>query len=617
MSSDVDSTDLDEDALSQSKTTAEEEREEEEEESEGDSDESEGVEENRVKTDDDDGDDHSSEPSSPPHPESNASLVVKEEDEDEGDVVAKGTSNETRQTRKRSANNDPNTRPFKRRLGKVNKNYLELLNNTIKEVADRTDLDEDVFFTQTQMGLVHWSALEKMHFFNAISRLGRHDLPGIAAKVHKSEVEVQHYIHLIEEARKKRPRGDRYLSLRTTDIPAAFELSQMYCEEEEEHADRISLKADRYDEDKERIKWGQDYWDVSIRSAIALHNDKETSQKPLFAFSQLFHAPRWLKLSEKIFMNSSTPHNNWRMVDDRRPSIWATAFQDFHSLAVSVTRRLVFETLSRSQRRIDVETELDPRVQRVVKKVDAQAAIASLGLGHNSKRFWRECSRRLGLSVFAGKVQLESTEQPMSHDYVERQLASLESEDWEDVSDELDVEGEDLDDEAEAAKNHVQGSRRSRKEDTDDLASSTDSSDTESGLSGSDDEISQEVNEALVHSATRISELGKERLRAGLADEREHERHADLHDEYVSYREEERLWAMLDAKPPVELRNRPDPGPPPPPTRNMGRILQHREDWMETIRYHSEWERDDGERGSRSPVQSDVSSYETEEEPDS
>ncbi|PFH62578.1 hypothetical protein XA68_12998 [Ophiocordyceps unilateralis] len=441
----------------------------------------------------------------------------------------------------------------RRRKSTFNSDYLDLLNRDIEEAVQRVCLDQDPDLPFGQVGLIFWSPVEKQQFFEAVARLGRHDLPGIASRVGtKSLVEIRQYLRFLQEADaiRRQPAADSFLEF--AEYPAAVELSQQCCHAQEEAADAISLRQGRREAQREADKWGH-YWDVTPEVAAEL--DIADHHTPPFA--QLFHVRCWLTLSEQILMNSSVPGDNWRFVGHDPPSIWATTLQDFHSLAVSLTRRLVQTTLFITMSRIRAKERVDPGIRGIVRTKDVEAAIHSLALTPNASRFWLKSARRLRLCVYRElPLPKDSAEEPMSYDEVEAELAV--AEDSEDASEPVGTQATIQIDKVSDAEDEEEPS-----DDDDSKQSSDDSADDESSTQDQEQaEISREAKEVLWHSAVDLRDVRSKRrpLERRIAMERRQEEQAERWDEYASYQAELEMWTLLRETPPPDMPKAHEPG---------------------------------------------------------
>ncbi|KAK6957875.1 hypothetical protein Daesc_000664 [Daldinia eschscholtzii] len=359
----------------------------------------------------------------------------------------------TRKRRHRAVEPSPAVSLSKRQKGGFNFQYLNLLNEEISDAAVGIIRDESLDLAPAQVGVVSWTPSEKQAFFSALGRLGRDDIAGIAARVGtKSPLEIRQYLVLLDEAERARRENDgkRHRALRPVDVPAAVELSTELCAALEQAADGIALRCDKYEAALEQKRW-QGRWLVTTQLARVLEhqqrassnrsNDVTAETNDLPPFAELFALRNWLQLSERIFMNSSVvPDGNWRGISEEPPSIRATALADFHSLVLSVTRRLVSATLYVASSRVRVKRAGDRRnrTSDLVKVKDVQAAVASVGMAENSRQFWARAARRLRLDVYDDEQ--DDRKEEISGMTDQEYLSGREGDDHED----LDTETEDI-----------------------------------------------------------------------------------------------------------------------------------------------------------------------------
>ncbi|KAK7402821.1 hypothetical protein QQX98_011413 [Neonectria punicea] len=486
---------------------------------------------------------------------------------------------------KRPAEEAPTPRAFKRHKGVLNTEYLDLLNADIEDAAHRICPSGDVDIEPSQLGLTSWSTAEKNLFFEAMARLGRDDLPGIASRIGtKSEVEVNHYLSVLQRTQLLRQREGLRPEIDFSEYPAAVELSQQLCHALDEAADAVSVRQERKEELREENKWGQ-CWNVTPKLARKLDNGETIAGGQAAAFAGVLISHNWLRLSERIFMNSSIPSDNWNFIANHPPSMWATTFEDFHSLAVSITRRLVQTTIFMSMSRIRARREAVPSTRDIVKQQDVEAAIASLGISPNSNEFWLKCACRLRLEVYEEPPDRDRDEEveaePLSYDEVENALSENENQPVE-VETAPEEEGFLRFFKQPVLNDHI-----------------LDDSDFEASVSLSDDEehaINQEANEVLQFSAADFPETHrtKQSLKSRVATEREQEQYAEDCDEYASYQAEAEMWELLQKKPPMELPKMHEPEPVARSKLDVESIFPIGRDWRSKIRYRSEWETGEG-----------------------
>ena len=602
-------------------------------------------------------------------------------------------------TNNKTLNDNDDDRPFKRKKGATfNHNYLGLLNADIQDAAARfVPRDEDgphrpTSLGSSQIGLVRWTEAEKELFFEALSRLGGHCVSAgvgghaaeIAARVKtKSELEVAQYLSILAESALERKREKNDLEpVIPADLPAAVELSQVCCNALEEAADAISVRQESHEESIEMRRWGP-YWLLTqanageaekaaeeAAAAMAINEEEKAGQEldeddaqlppshqqPPTLFQQsrpiqrklaqqhksldLFRVRNWLGLSERVFMNASFPEYNWTSVSADLPAIRQTALDDFRSIVVSVTRRLVAAVIAGTESRVRTQLGSNPKTQALVRRKDVEAAVLSLGLKTDSREFWARSARRLRLDVFDDRaddggysptgegeedggrhaedmevVEEEDFPEPMSYRDVERAL------DADKVgsgayssspSDESDVEADgfstlvpvrssspevDSEDEDEQDSNSVEPPPpiEDAEEDEESSSSSPDRRNTRSSKHNNEptEAAKRDAAELSTFSAlgypqtTRRRKALEKRIQIVL----DHEAYADSLDARASYVEEKNLWAMLGRAPPEGvLQHIPPVRKDPPPRmkqnvddlmcKNNGRLVGG-DDWKE------------------------------------
>ncbi|KAI1461467.1 hypothetical protein F4805DRAFT_414248 [Annulohypoxylon moriforme] len=314
----------------------------------------------------------------------------------------------------------------KRQKGTFNPHYLRILNEDITDAASGIPSEQvpptsTIPFLElrpTQLGAVQWTVSEKHAFFVALARLGRDNTPGIASRIgSKSVLEVQQYLHHLTTAdRARRANSTRRQGVGPLSMPSASELSAELTIALDGAAEALAQRQEAYEASLEQKRWGG-RWLVTVPLAQVLETrfralsrgeidpiaNHHSNNLPPFA--EFFLLRNWLKLSDRVFMNSTVDDGNWRFVSaesetNEPPAIRATALADFYSLALSITRRLVSASLYVASSRIRMKRARDPtRHSALVKKNDVWAATASVGLKEGSREFWARAARRLRLDV--------------------------------------------------------------------------------------------------------------------------------------------------------------------------------------------------------------------------
>lgn len=160
----------------------------------------------------------------------------------------------------------------KKPIRKLNPDYIRLLNEEIRLVASRGCEGNPVASTSARqrgsraiMGSV-WTGYEKTAFFKYLSIVGKDNLPQLARGVGtKSIVECRAYLKALQDGKEddfhffyvQAHRGRDLFS--AEDAPAAVELSDECVKALELDADHLEVRTRRYEERKERAKWG-DSW---------------------------------------------------------------------------------------------------------------------------------------------------------------------------------------------------------------------------------------------------------------------------------------------------------------------------------------------------------------------
>ncbi len=348
--------------------------------------------------------------------------------------------------RKRKAHKSTNEIRAKRLKPYYNNDYRELLNIDIGDTAAGRIQEDNYPLTAGQYGSSIWTPAEKDLFFTALARLGRDNVRGIAARMgSKSELQVQEYIQLLDHGIREKQRYNTQL-LGLIDMPAAIQVSDECSSVLERAGDALASREERAEGKIEKSKWA-DSWlltkDVSreLEKRRKAEGGEEEVEEVLPAVN-FFNLKHWLQLSEKVFMNPAAPYeeDNWQCLAEpgETPAIRATAFEDFHSLAVNLTKRLVSATLyctmskqrARNSKKIQ-HADVSPR--------DVEAAVNFLGLKANSNKFWIGTARRCHLQVVNDDLEadeevdeVEGDEdgdhyQPMTYEEVEAVLGSLKS----------------------------------------------------------------------------------------------------------------------------------------------------------------------------------------------
>lgn len=488
-----------------------------------------------------------------------------------GNVPGQIRLGQRRQSRKRkSPIDEPNpcstdgavdSRPRKRVTGALNRAYLDLLNEDIMHavsqcvplVAGHQD-DKRIDLPTSQIGMTVWSAMEKERFFEALGRLGRDDASGIARRIRtKGELEVRQYMKLLQDSIAQRQQLDELPPLALADFPAATELSHECCQALEEAADSLAARQDRIDTTVEEDKHGA-RWLVTQDTYKQMTGN--VTEDDLQETSNLFNIPKWLMLSERFFMNAPSGEGNWQAVNGDVPSIWLTTLNDFRSLALILTRRLVAATLFTANSRVRAERGSRSNIEHSVKDKDVHAAALSLGLS-TQKPCLMKSVRNLGLHVYdePPKPNEEVGTEPLSHEAIEDALAGIE------IRRSVSRVRRRIERIAYSSDGSSISSDSSGQSGTDTEAEQSGGSTSDKADGEEDEDVVAEAQEAILYCALDPPQTKRDRqaLYRRIKAEREQEAHADAVDAQASYQEEKLLWEMLGKGP---LKPLTDPGAP-------------------------------------------------------
>lgn len=501
---------------------------------------------------------------------------------------------------KRKTHKPANEVRAKRLKRYYNNDYREILNIDIEDTAAGRIQEDQYPLQESQIGSSIWTSSEKDMFFTALIRLGRDSVRDIAARIRsKSELQVQEYIQLLHQAISERRLHERRL-LAPTDMPAAVQISDECNGVLERAGDALAIRQELAEEKIEKIKWG-DSWlltkEVSrfMEKRRKEEGGEEALEEALPAVN-LFNLKHWLELSEKIFMNPAAPNEegNWETLAEagEKPAIRATAFTDFHSLAVNITKRLVsttfYCTMSRSRAR-----ESNKVKHAEVSPGDVEAAVNILGLKANSNAFWIGSARRCHLKVVDDDAEEEEDEeqeqedQYMVYNDVEAALSSS------------------IPPRSRSTSRQALSRPSSRSSAHSDLPlsspssldldiSSSDSSVADyptSTAENSDSSSISSTSSTHFHFSTRRQEAKLKKKTARKASEKAQHAYTEAFDIRASQLEEARLWALLKQDPPFEVEEV-EPLEEPEMGTGTGKGKRNGGDgnWREWVGFRSPWE---------------------------
>ena len=462
-----------------------------------------------------------------------------------------------------------------------NDKYRVLLNSIVKDITSR-DSSNVAPLPPNQIGVTIWSPEEKATFFLVLARRGRHDIKGIAADIgSKSESEVYTYLELLQNATgEQNAHVHRKQLLKIDDMEPALEVSQQCCAALDLAAEAVSVLQYKEEEKTER----QEHASLSLLTPTlakwanrSLHAGEEGEQEVLQAVpaATLLNLRSFLTLSKRVFMNSSVTENNWRTYAERRqsPSITYTAFSDTHTLAITLTRRVIQSSLFFAMSRIrTMEKSGYYTPKQHVKARDVVAALNVLGMEANGRKTWIGTARKCRLHVYENVRRRKAQGKRYNYDEVEA-ILSKENLGSRGRYRSRSAGNEDI------SQPSTDKSNPSSAEDVpgESNSSSDDSSTDKSGSSLSDDGAS---SPDLPSSPSSKHSLTQQRL------EQVEDAYLEASDQQASKEEEKRLWEILGEDPSTKMDLEPIDLPPLPRRANRPKSP----DWTTWIDNSAEWE---------------------------
>ncbi|KAJ4289118.1 hypothetical protein N0V90_011460 [Kalmusia sp. IMI 367209] len=493
--------------------------------------------------------------------------------------------------------------------------YRLLFNHLVRTTTGQGNIDESSARI-SQYGASIWTASEKSAFFSAIDKLGKDNLPGIAKAVGtKSIPEIRQFLLLLHDAffdqTDKRAKSRFNLSLQ--DIPAALEIG-VACERQLEAAgDTLAMMQERFEATQEQRRYGEhwlitpdlaDQIELAVRGSYAsLPADNEGDHVRLdgandaallqeIPEAQLLIPKTLLELSQNVFMNPSPatvyPWAHWtELVSElaTEPSMYRTAFRDFHTLVLSLTKRLMQTALIQATSRIRSQGwRAKKGVLLYVRERDVHTAADLLGLKKTRRQYWRDVPRRCRLNVWQGKWRKR---RQFTWDEVERTLDSLETRATPLGSD-TDTPGPDSEAEDENFKSRATRSGTPLPQPGQVIGIDSNSDHSDTAMVDPDSDMGQQSEQDSEVSSLHVTEDEE-----SLYDSSEDELQAlEGFDQDMSREEERKLWHILrntsmDGQTPAEPEIKFEEG------NRKGshrKRMEQADDWRTWTHFHAEWE---------------------------
>ncbi|KAF1940012.1 hypothetical protein EJ02DRAFT_467678 [Clathrospora elynae] len=307
-----------------------------------------------------------------------------------------------------------------------------------------------------------------------------------------------------------------------------------------------------------------------------------------------------LRLSRTVFMNRSpaipSPWLHWSEYPSdhtKEPAIYRTAFNDLHTLVVSVTKRLVQTAITQATSRLRSQRKRTTKaVLPMLRRRDVFAAIDIVGMKRNGRERWRGVARRCALHVYESRWSRPkgtNTKVDVPWDEVEQILASNEPS-IEVPTTDVETSGDDT------WKFKSRAVRSGTPLPMEQLAISDSVSDTDSNPNmevDSDDSLLEESRPLSKHPGPRSRDpIGRYTSESPTTTDAESRLSTlEQFDQEACRQEEEALWAMLELEPPVGAeRVKSDEDIEQSHLEESEKVITHPDGWRSWTDYHAEWE---------------------------
>ena len=510
--------------------------------------------------------------------------------------------------------------------GHYNDKYREVFNADVNDIKLGVRQGCQSQLVDSQIGVRHWSVNEKDSYFNAVARFGRDNLPKISQVIAISIPEIHQYQQLLENGLKELSVNNRHDFLPGPhEIPAATDVSNDCCEQLEIVASSLALhqiNAEAREEMEEYGKWWLIDRDVArlCDEAISETNEVHEPEPPEEHVSResstpassqdmlqkvpsakLLNATKMLDLSEQLFMNYEDKDRNWQTYteDNGGVAMFRSAFDELHTLIVSITRRIMHTAHFQAMSRLRATYKPKWKQKRVkVTHTDVESAVDLLGLRVDSHEYWASLPRRFGFTCLYQKdCRSASKRYEVRYERAELYLREPieKSRSVKGVEAEL-MGGQDVARNLVTLKNHYQ--ERSEVDDSSESRAwrmTSILSRTHSDNSGSDFEPESSSSPDTEESDSEGSFSSSDSSHQSEATRRLPSTNEDGVDDYLdaldceaSKDEERKMWRLLEIKPPNHLDLQPNNIPNSAPRKQLHGGPQR--NWRDFTRYRPEWE---------------------------
>lgn len=486
----------------------------------------------------------------------------------------------------------------------LSKGYRDLLNSVIAEVTCSTNQSHEVLLPDSQIGASFWTLREKECLLAKLPSCGAGDLHTLSKVVKtKSEPEIRLYLQLLQAGVAEADGTfDHKKHFSLADVEAASEIQPEIEQSLDLAAEALAKHVEKHEGKLEHQRFGDD-WLINESLAVELDRQYEASEgeptahKMKESFEEdrergvpssgsisrgtelcvpsahFLNASVFLQLSRSLFMNSRTdPESNWHHLVDSddgldEPAMYRTAFDDFHHLTVSLTRRLVQTSIFQAMSRLRAKD--GQNLKAAVNDNDVRAAVDVLEMRADWTRYWAKAPRRCGVEVYSDSKKYNDGRPgtkggwKLSYDEAESALGLP-------ASNKADIDGSISDDDAFTL-------------DVDELEGDIDAFTT---ASCTDNEDSAQIG---VASEDLSDKRSRKRVVSPESSQRAEDRYLDTLDLQSSRLEEERLCALIglkhsESEKPLESLHL----VPPDPSRSHTEPVTN---WRDNVQYEAEWKR--------------------------
>lgn len=315
--------------------------------------------------------------------------------------------------------------------------YVELFQES---AVTKLDYFQGSEYETSQIGGVTWEAPEKVRFYEALPRVGRHNLPVLVQHIGtKSELEVKSYLDHLRNAETDRQLFKKQTkNISKSEILAAIEIGPDCDAQLEQAADALAAFQEQYNHAFGQQEISQPFivdYDVASRldakTEESLNADDRSDIDGEVTDSdshELFNLLTFIELSSNLYMHGSrSTHNyNWRAFaeEGESPAMTQQVILEFHELVVNLVRRLVQTTLFLAQSRHRASTTRHQTPTRVVSEGDVLAALTVLKSKSDLWEYWTKLPRRFGFRVVSGSHRKgDHIKSVLSYDEIEATLA--------------------------------------------------------------------------------------------------------------------------------------------------------------------------------------------------